>query len=104
MIKFKDLNEAQKEMICSNNLEVVFSGIKQGFGIDRLINHSDYRIRICVAQNGYGEEILRDDKVGIVRAVVLRHAKQQETIDKLSKDTNRFVVDAYNELYAGQYA
>ena len=102
MIKFKDLNETQKAMVCSNNLGVVFRAIEQGLGIDRLINHCDYRIRIRVAQNGYGEEILRDDEVGIVRAVVLRHAKQKETIDKLSKDTNPFVVDAYNEICAKQ--
>lgn len=98
MINYKDLNEKQKEQVNSKDYDVVLNAIKNRWGIDYLVKSKDYRIRSMIAMEGLCEEILRDDEVGLVRAVVLCHASLPETFEKLKNDTHKFVQDAWKTV------
>lgn len=97
-IKYLELTEEQKELVNSFDYDTIHKAIKNGWGIDRLVKHKDYRVRGLVAREGYCEEILREDEVGIVRALTLRHAKLPETFEMLKNDDNRFVQDAWRTI------
>lgn len=98
MIKYTELTDEQKELVNSFDYDVIHQAIKNGWGVDRLVKHKDYRVRGLVAREGYCEEILREDEVGIVRALTLRHAKLSETFEMLKNDDNRFVKDAWETI------
>ena len=98
MIKYSELTEEQKELVNSKDYSIVKMAIKNRWGVDYLVKSKDYRIRSMIAMEGLCEEILRDDEVGLVRAIVLRHATLPETFERLKNDTHKFVVDAWESI------
>ena len=51
---------------------------KQKYGLDILINDSDYHVRICVAREGYELNKLINDPDKYVRDTVIRYCERHK--------------------------
>ena len=77
----------------SKRLEIA----KTGYGIDKLVNDSSWRVRKVVASFGYGIQRLKDDVDWRVRKEICDHLDERSLRNKLN-DSSKRVRDYANTL------
>ena len=83
-------NPKLEALVHSKYLFERVEAVKQGYGLDVLINDLESCIRLLIAEQGYGLDILVHDKSPLVRLAV---AKQGYGLDILVNDENWAVCD-----------
>jgi len=78
----------QEKFITSKNSYIRMAVAEQGYGLDVLINDEDHWVRAAVAKQGYGLDILIDDADCLVRQAV---AEQGYGLDVLINDAYSWV-------------
>ena len=86
---YESLDEVQKAMADSPDLEVRLLAVEKGLGMDKLIDDENATVRAMVARRGYGlDRLVFDEVIGVRQAV----AAQGFGLDVLCEDASSAVL------------